>query len=93
MTRVRRGRRGRAPTPARGVRERGDDGEQGRVGVTHSALADDVRRNFALEYLADASISATEIAYRLHFADAAAFYRGFKRWTGESPAAYRRRLF
>ncbi len=62
-------------------------------GVTHSALVDDVRRNLALHYLADASVSVTEIAYRLHFADPAAFYRAFKRWTGESPAAYRRRFF
>lgn len=62
-------------------------------GVTHSALLDDVRRNLALQYLADASVSVTEIAYRLHFADPAAFYRAFKRWTGESPIAYRRRFF
>ena len=33
-------------------------------GVTHSALVDDVRRNLALQYLADASVSVTEIAYR-----------------------------
>ena len=62
-------------------------------GVTHSALVDEVRRNLALEYLADTDVSVTEIAYRLHFADPAAFYRAFKRWTGDSPAGYRRRFF
>lgn len=62
-------------------------------GVTHSALVDEVRRNLALQYLADADVSVTEIAYRLQFADPAAFYRAFKRWTGESPIAYRRRFF
>lgn len=62
-------------------------------GVSHSALVDEVRRNLALEYLGDANVSVTEIAYRLHFADPAAFYRAFKRWTGESPVAYRRRFF
>lgn len=62
-------------------------------GVTHSALVDDVRRNLALEYLGDPNVSVTEIAYRLHFADPAAFYRAFKRWTGESPAEYRRRFY
>jgi len=61
-------------------------------GVTHSALVDDVRRNLALELLPDASVSLTDIGYRLHFADPAAFYRAFKRWTGEGPAAYRKRF-
>lgn len=62
-------------------------------GVSHSALVDEVRRNLALEYLGDPNASVTDIAYRLHFADPAAFYRAFKRWTGESPVAYRRRFF
>ncbi len=61
-------------------------------GVTHSALVDDVRRNLALELLADANVTLTDIGYRLHFADPAAFYRAFKRWTGEGPAAYRKRF-
>lgn len=61
-------------------------------GVSHSALVDDVRRNLALEYLADASLSVTEIGYRLQFADPPTFYRAFKRWTGESPVAYRKRF-
>ena len=61
-------------------------------GVTHSALVDDVRRNLALELLADGNVSLTEIGYRLHFADPTAFYRAFKRWTGEGPAAYRKRF-
>jgi AraC-like DNA-binding protein len=61
-------------------------------GVTHSALLDDVRRNLALELLTDPDVSLTEIALRLHFADPAAFYRAFKRWTGEGPAAYRKRF-
>jgi AraC-like DNA-binding protein len=61
-------------------------------GVNHSALVDDVRRNLALELLSDANVSVTDIGYRLHFADPAAFYRAFKRWTGEGPAAYRKRF-
>ena len=61
-------------------------------GVTHSALVDDVRRNLALELLVDANVTLTEIGYRLHFADPTAFYRAFKRWTGEGPAAYRKRF-
>jgi len=62
-------------------------------GVSHSALVDDVRRNLALKYLGEANISITEIAYMLHFADPTVFYRAFKRWTGDSPATYRKRFF
>jgi AraC-like DNA-binding protein len=62
-------------------------------GVSHSALVDDVRRALALKYLGAANVSITEIAYLLHFAEPTVFTRAFKRWTGESPAAYRKRLF
>jgi AraC-like DNA-binding protein len=62
-------------------------------GVSHSALVDDVRRALAMKYLGSANVSVTEIAYMLHFADPTVFSRAFKRWTGESPAAFRKRLF
>ncbi len=63
------------------------------AGVTHSKLVDDVRRGLALKYLGHAGLSMLDIAYLLHFSDATSFYRAFKRWTGEAPARYRRRLF
>ncbi len=63
------------------------------AGVTHSKLVDDIRRGLAVKYLAHAGLSMIEIAYLLHFSDATSFYRAFKRWTGEAPARYRRRLF
>lgn len=62
-------------------------------GVSHSLLVDDVRRTLALKYLAEANVSITEIAYLLHFADASVFSRAFRRWTGESPLSYRKRLY
>jgi AraC-like DNA-binding protein len=62
-------------------------------GVTHSTLVDEVRRDLALKYLGDARLSIGEIAYLLHFADSTALHRAFRRWTGEAPAQYRRRLF
>ena len=62
-------------------------------GLSHSALVDDVRRALAVKYLGSANVSVTEIAYMLHFADPTVFSRAFKRWTGVSPAAYRKRLF
>jgi AraC-like DNA-binding protein len=62
-------------------------------GVTHSSLVDEVRRSLALKQIGDAGVTITEISYRLHFADPTAFYRAFKRWTGQSPRGYRDRLF
>jgi len=62
-------------------------------GVSHSSLVDEVRRNLALKYIGDAHVSITEIGYLLHFADPSVFSRAFKRWTGESPVAYRKRFF
>jgi len=38
-------------------------------------------------------VSVGEIAYLLHFRDATAFHRAFRRWTGEAPTQYRKRLF
>ena len=65
----------------------------GEAGVTHSALVEDVRRQLALKHVADAGLSIAEVAFLLHFADSTAFDRAFKRWTGETPARYRARLF
>jgi AraC-like DNA-binding protein len=63
------------------------------AGLTHSGLVDETRRQLALKYLGNASLSVTDIGYLLHFSDPASFHRAFKRWTGESPLEYRRRLF
>jgi AraC-like DNA-binding protein len=83
------------PTTATAVRipERTLQRRLAEEGVSHSALVDDVRRSLAVKYLGSANVSVTEIAYMLHFADPTVFSRAFKRWTGESPAAYRKRLF
>ncbi len=62
-------------------------------GMTYSGLADDVRRDLALKYIAHAGLSIGEIAYLLRFSDATAFHRAFHRWTGCTPTDYRRRLF
>jgi AraC-like DNA-binding protein len=41
-------------------------------------------------YLRD-GVSIDETAFLLGYSEASAFQRAFRRWTGGSPAAYRRR--
>jgi AraC-like DNA-binding protein len=62
-------------------------------GASYSALLDDVRRGLAMKYIGDAALSIGEIGYLLHFSDATAFHRAFRRWTGEAPVHYRSKLF
>lgn len=54
------------------------------------AVLDDVRRAAALEYLRDRHVAISEAAYLLGFSEPSTFYRAFKRWTGSTPADYRR---
>lgn len=49
---------------------------------------DDLRRDIAIEALADGT-TVEEVARKLGYADASAFHRAFKRWTGTSPGSYR----
>jgi AraC-like DNA-binding protein len=58
-------------------------------GMTFTALVERVRRDAALEAARDPSLTLVEVAERAGFSDAATFGRAFKRWTGQSPGAYR----
>lgn len=57
--------------------------------VEFSQLVEDVRRALATEYVAQADYSVTEVALLLGYAEASSFSRAFRRWTGQSPQAYR----
>jgi AraC-like DNA-binding protein len=59
-------------------------------GTSHLDLVDGVRRDLALRSLKDPNAAITEVAYLLGFSEPAAFHRAFKRWTGQTPAEYRR---
>jgi AraC-like DNA-binding protein len=61
-----------------------------REGTTFAAQLDLVRRELALRYIAQRHVGIAEIAFLTGFSDASAFYRAFRRWTGTTPAEYRR---
>jgi AraC-like DNA-binding protein len=59
-------------------------------GVTYSDLLDEQRLEAALLLLRAEGGSIDDVAERLGYSDTANFGRAFRRWTGISPAAYRR---
>ncbi len=64
----------------------------GDEGTSFQSLKDECRYTAALRYLGSSDLSLNEIARLLGFDDASAFFRAFKRWSGTTPAAYRRAL-
>lgn len=60
-------------------------------GTTLQQLRDKIREELARQYLQHSPQSFTQIAYSLGFSDPAHFNRAFKRWSGETPTAYRKR--
>jgi len=58
-------------------------------GTTFSALLEDLRRRLALRYVRNSELSFSEITFLLGFSQAAAFYRAFRRWTGQTPREFR----
>lgn len=61
-------------------------------GTQFRSLLNDTRQDLATTYIRDTDLTFGEIAFVLGFASAEAFARAFKRWTGETPGAFRRGL-
>jgi AraC-like DNA-binding protein len=61
-----------------------------REGTNFSDLLDGLRLELALRYVGGHDIALGEIAFRLGFSHVEAFYRAFRRWTGQTPLTYRR---
>ncbi|KPP99453.1 AraC family transcriptional regulator [Marinobacter sp. HL-58] len=59
-------------------------------GQTFDRLLDEVRRERALQAVADTRATLPEIAESLGFAEVSTFYRAFRRWTGLPPVRWRR---
>jgi AraC-like DNA-binding protein len=58
-------------------------------GTSFQVIKDELRRDVAIQLLAQTSLAPAEIGVRTGFEDHTTFYRAFKRWTGCSPGVYR----
>lgn len=61
-------------------------------GQAYQALKDQVRRDLAIGRLDAEAVDYDGLALELGFADASAFYKAFKKWTGSTPGQYRAQL-
>ena len=52
-------------------------------------VLDEVRGDFARALLQDRSLSVGDIAFFLQYSEPTAFHRSFRRWTGQTPQAFR----
>lgn len=59
---------------------------------TFKELVEQVRKDKAEVFLGDVRFSIAEVATRLGFSDTPAFFKAFKRWTGKTPAEYRKTI-
>ncbi|MCX6214919.1 AraC family transcriptional regulator [Spirosoma sp.] len=58
-------------------------------GTSYQQLLDETRKELAIGHLREPNVSTTDIAYLLGFAEPSVFFRSFKKWTGQTPGAYR----
>lgn len=61
-------------------------------GLRFTDVLDEVRQQSALDYLRRRRITVDEVAFLLGFATPTSFFRAFKRWTGQTPEAWRRAM-
>lgn len=62
------------------------------TGLSFSQLVDETRQQLVLHYLRDPTLELADIAFFVGFSEAGSLARAFRRWTGQSPAHYRRTL-
>jgi AraC-like DNA-binding protein len=60
--------------------------------LTFSEVLDDLRRDLAARYLADHSLSISQIAWLIGYHEVGALTNAFKRWTGKTPREARTEL-
>jgi len=60
-------------------------------GTTFVDELDHARRELGIAYVTESETPLKEIAFALGFSHTESFYRAFRRWTGDTPQAYRSR--
>lgn len=61
-------------------------------GLSFQEILDETRKEIAIHYMNDDSLTLLDITFLLGFSEQSAFQRAFKRWTGFTPGKYRTRL-
>ncbi len=59
-------------------------------GTSFQRILDQTREELAIRYLTKSTLSITEIATLVAYTDPNSFARGFRKWTGQSPHAFRK---
>jgi AraC-like DNA-binding protein len=59
-------------------------------GTSFTSVLDDARCERAMVWLREDKLSHADIAEQLGYADASAFSRAFRRWTGMTPAGFQK---
>lgn len=60
-------------------------------GSSFRAIKDAMRRDIALARLERENVPVSQLAHDLGFTDTSAFFRAFRKWTGQAPSRYRSR--
>ena len=58
-------------------------------GTRYQAVLEEIRRRTATRLLRESQAPVSTIAYELGFASPSDFSRAFRKWTGQSPSAWR----
>lgn len=58
-------------------------------GQSFQMIKDNLRKEWAVEWLAQEQVSFEDIAEHLGFSDVSSFYKAFRKWTGTQPGHYR----
>ncbi|WP_280139384.1 helix-turn-helix transcriptional regulator [Microvirga massiliensis] len=58
-------------------------------GMGYRAIANEVRFEIARQLLEDTEVPLGQIAAALGYSEASAFTRAFRRWSGQTPTAWR----
>jgi len=61
-------------------------------GTSYKSLSDKIKKEAALSFMEESSVSLYDITFYLGFAEQSSFNRAFKRWTGTNPNEYRKTL-